>query len=535
MTTPPAAAVSSGRGLRWARIALALLAGAGAALAHPPFGILPGLFGYALLMILSERSATTRGAFWMGWLAGFAYFLISCWWVAEAFLVNPAQAWMAPFAASALPAGLGLFWGTATALYRRFGPRGLERVLVFTALFCLLEWLRGHVLTGFPWNPAGASWKVGSAASQFAAIGGVYGLSVLTVGAAAAFGPLFSVGPRRGRIVTAALGALVVVALVVGGSIRLSQARLELTDTTVRIVQANVAQASKWTPEAYEGIVRRYVDLTAQPAAVTPDLVIWPEGSLPASGNDVFAAGAWEAAAIQSALKPGQTLLMGSGIGEPDPSVPEGGRYYNSLLVVQNLGGPSPAVSAAYDKYRLVPFGEYLPAGRLMGALGVRALTHMPTDFSAGPRPAPIDIPGAPRAQPLICYESLYPGFTTAGANRPDWILNISNDAWFGATSGPLQHLNLASYRAIETGLPVVRSTPTGTSAMIDPWGRVIGDQRLDNGRSGVIDAVLPRPAGTTPYGHLGDLVFWVLIGVGLVAAVYGHRRDQLRPAYTAR
>ena len=526
--TPPRASRAGGRGQHWTRIGLALLAGAGAALAHPPFGILPGLFGYALLMILSERSATTRGAFWMGWLAGFAYFLISCWWVAEAFLVNPAQAWMAPFAASALPAGLGLFWGTATALYRRFGPRGLERVLVFTALFCLLEWLRGHVLTGFPWNPAGASWKAGSAASQFAAIGGVYGLSVLTVGAAAAFGPLFSTGPRRGRIVTAALGALVVAALVVGGSIRLSQARLELTDTTVRIVQANVAQASKWTPEAYEGIVRRYVDLTAQPAAVTPDLVIWPEGSLPASGNDVFAAGAWEAAAIQSALRPGQTLLMGLGIGEPDPSVPEGGRYYNSLLVVQNLGGPSPAVSAAYDKYRLVPFGEYLPAGRLMGALGVRALTHMPTDFSAGPRPAPIDIPGAPRAQPLICYESLYPGFTTASSERPDWILNISNDAWFGATSGPLQHLNLASYRAIETGLPVVRSTPTGTSAMIDPWGRVIGDQRLDNGKSGVIDAVLPRPTGVVPYGRLGDLVFWVLIGVGLVAAVYGRRRERL-------
>lgn len=516
----PRATRQGSRGQRWARIGLALLAGAGAALAHPPFGILPGLFGYALLMILSERSATTRGAFWMGWLAGFAYFLISCWWVAEAFLVNPAQAWMAPFAASALPAGLGLFWGTANALYRRFGPKGLERVLVFTALFCLLEWLRGHVLTGFPWNPAGASWKAGSAASQFAAIGGVYGLSVLTVGAAATFGPLFSTGPRRGRIVTAALGALVVAALVVGGSIRLSQARLELTDTTVRIVQANVAQASKWTPEAYEGIVRRYVDLTAQPAAVTPDLVIWPEGSLPASGNDVFAAGAWEAAAIQSALRPGQTLLMGLGIGEPDPSVPEGGRYYNSLLVVQNLGGPSPAVSSAYDKYRLVPFGEYLPAGRLMGALGVRALTHMPTDFSAGPRPAPIDIPGAPRAQPLICYESLYPGFTTAGANRPDWILNISNDAWFGATSGPLQHLNLASYRAIETALPVVRSTPTGTSAMIDPWGRVIGDQRLDNGQSGVIDAVLPRPAGLTLYGRFGDTLFWLMIGLGLLAGL---------------
>lgn len=525
MTTPPARL--SGRGLRWARIGLALLAGAGAALAHPPFGILPGLFGYALLMILSERSATTRGAFWMGWLAGFAYFLISCWWVAEAFLVNPAQAWMAPFAASALPAGLGLFWGVATALYRRFGPKGLRRVLVFTALFCLLEWLRGHVLTGFPWNPAGASWKAGSAASQFAAIGGVYGLGVLTVGAAAAFGPLFSAGPRKGRIVTAVLGGLMIAGLVAGGSVRLLQARLQLTDTTVRIVQANVAQASKWTPEAYEGIVRRYIALSAQPAAVTPDLVIWPEGSLPASGNDVFAAGAWEAAAIQSALRPGQTLLMGLGIGEPDPSVPEGGRYYNSLLVVQNLGGPSPAVSAAYDKYRLVPFGEYLPAGRLLGALGVRALTHMPTDFSAGPRPAPIDIPGAPRAQPLICYESLYPGFTTAGANRPQWILNISNDAWFGATSGPLQHLNLASYRAIETGLPVVRSTPTGTSAMIDPWGRVIEDQRLDSGQSGVIDSALPRATGLTVYGRFGDLLFWLLIVAGLTPCLYRPRLFQ--------
>src|SRR5690606_30489331 len=139
--------------LRYGRIALALLAGAGAALAHPPFGFLPGLLGYPLLMLLAERSATTRGGFWMGWLAGFAYFFISCWWVAEAFLVNPAQAWMAPFAASLLPIGLGLFWGTATALYRRFHPGAVARALVFAALSSLLEWLRGHVLTGFPWHP----------------------------------------------------------------------------------------------------------------------------------------------------------------------------------------------------------------------------------------------------------------------------------------------------------------------------------------------------------------------------------------------
>lgn len=505
--------------LRLGRIGLALAAGAAAALAHPPFGILPGLLGYALLMFLAERSTSVRGAFWMGWLAGFAYFFISCWWVAEAFLVNEAQAWMAPFAASLLPAGLGLFWGTATALYRRFLPDGVKRALFFAALFCLLEWLRGHVLTGFPWNPAGASWRAGSAASQFASVAGVYGLGFVTVAAAAAFAPLLAAGPRKARLVAAALGALAVAALTVGGAVRLGQAQLELTDTVVRVVQADVDQESKWTPEAYRGIVERYVNLTARPGALTPDLIIWPEGALPASANQVLAAGSAEAVAIARALQPGQTLIMGLSRGVADPSAPEGGRYFNSLFVLADEGGDGLRIGAVYDKYRLVPFGEYLPAGGLLGALGIRSLTHMPVDFSAGPRPAPIDIPGVPRAQPLICYESLYPGFTPGSEGRPGWIVNISNDAWFGRTSGPIQHLNLASYRAIETGLPIARSTPTGVSAMIDPWGRVVGDQRLEPGESGVIDAPLPRPAGVTLYGRIGDLLFWLAVVAGLSAA----------------
>ena len=514
--------------LRLGRIGLALAAGAAAALAHPPFGVLPGLLGYALLMFLAERATSTRGAFWMGWLAGFAYFFISCWWVAEAFLVNPAQAWMAPFAASLLPIGLGLFWGTATALYRRFLPAGVKRVLFFAALFCLLEWLRGHILTGFPWNPAGASWKAGSAASQFAAIGGVYGLSFVTVAAAAAFGPLLGAGPRKARIGSAVLGALVLAALMVGGAVRLAQAQLELTDTVVRIVQADVDQESKWTPEAYRGIVERYVNLTARPGAVTPDLIIWPEGALPASANQVFAPGSPESLAIARAVQPGQSLIIGLGRGLPDPTAPDGARYFNSLFVLTDQGGDGLRITGVYDKYRLVPFGEYLPAGGLLGALGVRSLTHMPTDFSAGPRPAPIDIPGAPRAQPLICYESLYPGFTAGAAGRPAWIVNISNDAWFGRTSGPLQHLNLASYRAIETGLPVVRSTPTGVSAIIDPWGRVVDDARLDPGESGVIDARLPAPTSVTLYGRTGDLLFWLAVLGGLAPAVRLRRITRL-------
>nr|WP_234989475.1 apolipoprotein N-acyltransferase [Brevundimonas sp. SH203] len=488
---------------RLIRILLALLAGAGTAFAHPPFGILIGLLGYPLLMILSERSDTARGAFWMGWLAGFAYFFVGCWWVAEAFFVNPEQAWMAPFAASLLPAGLGLFWGTATALYRRFAPIGPVRVLLFAALFCIFEWLRGHVLTGFPWNPAGATWKAGGGMSQLASVVGVYGLSLVTVAATSAFGPLVGPGLKRDRLISAGLGALTLMSVGIFGAVRLAQSHLEFTDTVVRLVQADVKQETKWSPEAYRSIVDRYVTLTGQAAARTPNVVVWPEGALPASANDVFAS--TDAGAIAAALRPGQTLLMGLARGEPDLTAPEGARYYNSLFVLADEGGAGLRVAAVYDKHRLVPFGEYLPLGSLMTSIGLRSLVHMPSDFSAGPTPEPITVPGAPRAQILICYESLYPGFTPGAAGRPDWIVNASNDAWFGATSGPRQHLNLASYRAIETGLPIARATPTGISAMIDPWGRIVDGEKLEPGVMGVIDAPLPRPTGITPYGRFGD------------------------------
>lgn len=511
---------------RWGRIALALLAGAGAALAHPPFGVLPGLLGYPLLMLLAERSSKVRGGFWVGWLAGFAYFFIGCWWVAEAFLVNKDQAWMAPFAASLLPMGLGLFFGTATALYRRFAPEGARRVLLFAALFALLEWLRGHVLTGFPWNPTGAAWAAGSAMSQFASVGGVYGLGLLTLGAVSALGLLIDPGARRQRLVGAGAGVLVLVGLFVFGALRLSSAELVRGPTLVRLVQADIPQESKWSPEAYQAIVDRYVALTAQRGAALPDVVIWPEGALPATANDVFSSP--DAQAIAGALQTGQTLLMGLSRGEADPRAEGGARYYNSLFALNDEGAAGLRIGAIYDKHRLVPFGEYLPLGRLMSRIGVRSLVHVPADFSPGPRPAPISLVNAPNAQPLICYESLYPGFTPAreGA-RPAWIVNVSNDAWFGKTSGPRQHLNLASYRAIETGLPVARATPTGVSAMIDPWGRIADGERLDPDHSGVIDARLPEPAAPTIYGRWGDGLFALLLALMLAGGLGWRRRGR--------
>lgn len=503
----------SGAWLRVVAIALALLAGAGAAVAFPPWSIWPGLLGYPLLMVLSERTATVRGAFGIGWLAGFAYFMVGCWWVAEAFLVNPDQAWMAPFAASLLPAGLGLFWGMATALYHRLAARrGVERVFLFAALFCLFEWLRGHILAGFPWNPAGAVWPAGSAPSQVAAYIGVYGLGLLTVLGVSTLG--LAAGPGRWKVKAGYLagGGLLLASLFLVGMERLSHAELRLTATQVRIVQPDVDQQAKWEPEQFEAIVRRYTNLSASQSGARPDVIIWPEGALPITANEAFES--WVGQSMDLSLEPGQTLIAGFSRAE---AVPDGEpRYFNSLFVLHDDG--QLRVSAIYDKYRLVPFGEFLPFGDLMSATGIRSLVHVPADFSAGPRSQPVDIPGAPRAQPLICYESLYPGFTSTAGGRPGWIINISNDAWFGRTSGPRQHLNLAAYRAIETGLPMVRSTPTGISALIDPWGRV--GARLQPGESGTLDVRLPEAIASPLYAKIGDTLFAMALAILLICGL---------------
>ena len=505
---------------RAAVIATSLLAGAAAALAHPPFGLLPGLLGYALLLVLADRSdgeRPLRSAFWRGWLAGFAYFFIGCWWVAEAFLVDARQAWMAPFAASLLPAGLGLFWGAACALYRKIAPRHLGRVLVFASCVALLEWLRGHVLTGFPWNLPGESWRAGGAVSQAASWAGAYGLTWMTVFAFSALAPLVQAGSRRPRLAMAAAGVVLLGALGIAGAVRLSGATETRTDVLVRIVQPDVPQEDKWTADAFRSIVVRYLGLTAQPSTGrTPDIVIWPEGALPAAAEDLFAPQAWTAEAISSAVRPGQTLLMGTYRGERGPDGRM--RYYNSLLALRQTGGGL-RTEAVYDKHRLVPFGEYLPAETLLAPLGIKELVHVGDGFSHGPRPRPLRLPGLPDVQPLICYESLFPGLAD-GSRRAAWIVNISNDAWFGRTSGPLQHLNLASYRAIEQGLPVVRSTPTGVSGVIDAYGRIRDDQRLEPGARGIIDAYLPAPLENTYFSRIGNAAFWLFVVAGLIVAL---------------
>jgi apolipoprotein N-acyltransferase len=299
----------------------------------------------------------------------------------------------------------------------------------------------------------------------------------------------------------------------------------------VRVVQADVRQEAKYDEQNFRNIVERYLRLTALPSSRRPDVVIWPEGALPAAANDFLAPGTWTLDGIAGAVQPGQNLMIGA---YRVSDGPKGPLYYNSLLVFRR-GPEGLKLTGLYDKHRLVPFGEYLPMEPLLTRLGLKDMAHIGDGFTAGPPPQPIKPLGLPEVQPLICYESLYPGFARAGArlsgHRPRWIVNVSNDAWFGRTSGPWQHLNQASYRAIEEGLPIIRSTPTGVSAVIDSYGRVQRGALQGLGASGVVDAAVPPALSPTLFVKWGEAVFWLLVILSflcpLLILIFGRK---LRP-----
>lgn len=503
----------------------ALAGGLLAALAFPPFGFLPGLAGFALVLWSLQRPADRplRAAALRGGLAGLGYFAVSVVWVVEPFLVDErTYGWMAPFALVLMAGGLSLFWAAAGVAFRRTGALGLPGLFAFAACLSAVEWLRGHVLTGFPWNLPGEAWPAGSPLSQGAALAGAYGLTWATLVLCAS--PAWILAPgsgrRRGLRVAAVLGAFL--SLHAWGAARIAAAPGPAAGPVVRIVQADIDQKTKWRPENLEGIFRTYLDLSTRPAASTPLMIVWPEGALPAVINDLLAPGSPWRSALARSLAPGQVLAMGANRVEPDAA---GALTYRNSLVLLQGTGTDLALAGVYDKHRLVPFGEFMPLGDLAGRIGLRSLVHMPEDFTAGPPPAPLQLPGLPAVQPMICYEALFPGFTRAASRRsgvrPAWILNVSNDAWFGRGSGPWQHLNMARYRAIEEGLPIVRSTPTGVSAVIDSTGRITGPT-LGLGAAGVIDAPLLAARAPTPYVRWGDLPFLAMLV--LSAALAGHK-----------
>jgi apolipoprotein N-acyltransferase len=262
---------------------------------------------------------------------------------------------------------------------------------------------------------------------------------------------------------------------------------------------------------------------------------VWSEGAIPIYANDLLAPGQGWSELIRRSMHPGETLMLGA-IRLTGPAAKP--HAYNSLISVRAEGADL-KVTGVYDKYRLVPFGEYLPAAQILQPLGFKDLAHLTDGFDSGPPPRPIAPEGVPVVQPLICYESLFPDLVreavTGGKVRPRWIVNVSNDSWFGVTSGPLQHLNQASYRAIEEGLPIVRATPTGVSAVIDAYGRVVPGKSIGLGGIGLIDEALPRALPVTTYGRAGEASLGVLMAISLLSALERLRTLARRTAMTIR
>jgi apolipoprotein N-acyltransferase len=499
----------------WRRALFAVLTGALSVLAFAPVHAWPVMFASfgALVWLLDgchARHATLgtrlRCAAVVGFWFGFGFFLAGLYWIAEAFLVEPwRHAWLIPFVMTAMPAGMALFFVAACVLAMAMWLPGVGRVFALAIAFGLAEFARGHVLTGLPWNLNGYALLGSLPLMQLAALFGVYALGLIAVLLFASPAAVFAPSGSRlaGRLPAATLVVLMLGALALGhvwGERRLAAAESADTDVRLRIVQANVDQALKWRPENSEEIFADYLRLTKSDGIESVDLVIWPETAVPfllADAPDALAL-------IGDSLPQGTALLVGSArlVEERDA---QGGlaarRIYNSLLIVDDKG----TVLDAYDKRHLVPFGEYLPFQDFLESLGFMQMTGVRGGFSEGSGPLLLAVPGAPHARPLICYEIIFPDEIAGSGERPGWLLNLTNDAWFGSSAGPYQHFHQARVRAVEQGLPLARAANTGISAVIDPYGRIHAEIGL--GGTGVADANLPQAIMPTLFVRRGNIL----------------------------
>jgi apolipoprotein N-acyltransferase len=492
----------------WRARAVAFGVGLLSALSFAPFGIFPFLlFAFAALVLLIDGAQRgvhpKRDAMFVGWAFGFGHFLAGLYWIGYAFTVDAAaHAWQLPFVAVLFPGGLALFPALACLLASAFWRPGAARIFVFAGAYGIAEWLRGHVLTGFPWNLAAYSWGALPGILQSAAVIGAYGLTIATVLLGASLAELGSPRPRSWLLPTA-LSALFVFAWL-GGELRLALVDPgTVPGVALRLVQPGVPQQEKYLPQFRARNWQRLVALSIVPAEHPPTHIIWPEAAPPF----LLAQHPEAMADVAFLTTRGRVLLTGAV--RVEASVDGGFRAFNGFYVF----GRSGQLLDVYDKFHLVPFGEYLPLAQFLGALGITKLVEMPDGFTPGPGPQAFIVPGAPPAGPLICYEILFPG-AVVGRSRPGWFVNVTDDSWFGDSSGPYQHLLTARVRAIEEGIPVARAANTGISAVIDPLGRVISS--LDLGKVGVVDASLPRALPVTPYARLGD------VGFGLILALCG-------------
>jgi apolipoprotein N-acyltransferase len=509
----------------WKRAAIALAAGALSALAMAPVNAWPVLFlTFPVVVWLIDGAGAGRwhgvpAAALAGWWFGLGYFVPGLYWIGYAFLVDaPTFAWLMPFAVLGLPAYLALFPALGFALARLIWTRDGSRVIALAASLTVSEWLRGHVLSGFPWNAFGYALTEPLALAQAASLIGLWGMTFLTVAIFASPAVLIDGRSRQRRPwIAPSLALLLLAAMGVFGVIRLSlQPTTMVATAKLRIMQPNLQQDVRFNYAAKADVMKKYLTLSDRASGPQStgvrdaSILIWPESAFP-----FFLTREADAMAQIAELLPNGTVLITGSVRAPD--LPPGTtitRAYNSIYVIDHDG----SVLSIYDKLHLVPFGEYLPFQDWMEKLGFVQLTKVQGGFIPGTRRRAMEMPNAPRALPLICYEAIFPGEVAARDDRPGWIVNLTNDGWFGISSGPYQHLQQARLRAIEQGLPVVRAANTGISAVIDPMGRIVA--RLGLGVEGVLDSSLPSAIAPTIYARSGDIPAALMVAAALILVI---------------
>ena len=492
-------------------LAIAFFAGATFVVALPPLSLAPmALLAFATLFVALDKRIA-RWAFVIGWAFGLGQFAVGISWIAESFYIDADRfGALAVPAVAALAAVLALFPAFAALIYAklvrlRAFSGAFARAVVFAAAWTGGEWLRGHVLTGFPWNLAAYTLADLTAMRQPAAWVGSYGLSFLVVLAGGWLGAGL-LGRGRARALPIGLAFALVAVTWGAGAWQASRQSPPESGIRLRIVQGNIPQAEKWGPGSRERMLETYLRLSERSGRF--DVLLWPETAFPGFLDEDSSA----LARIAEILPEGAILLTGA----PDRVNAENGtRYLNTIQALDQRG----EILTRYAKHHLVPFGEYvplrewLPLPRIVESLG---------DFTPGPGPRTLALSGVPPVAPAICYEVIFPGHVIDRLLRPEWIFNATNDAWFGTTFGPEQHLASARMRAVEEGLPVIRAANTGISSVIDARGNVI--RRLDLDRAGIVDAALPSALPPTLYSRIGDLALPPLILMVWLGTAFGMR-----------
>jgi apolipoprotein N-acyltransferase len=461
------------------------------------------------------RVTGLRAAFGAGWWMGFGYFVAGLWWLGAAFLVDADHfAWALPLGVLALPAGLAFFWAVGFAIARLLWSSGPARIFALAFGLGLSEWARGLVFTGFPWNDLGMALGSNLVLAQVASLTGLHGLTFLSIAIFASPATVWRPSTSSFILTPVVVATAALVLLAGFGAIRLSApASSSIPGVKLRLIQPNISQGASFAPENKDAIVARYFALSDSDANrrgvgdVTH--LIWPESAFPF----ILSRDKKVLSEITDFLREGAILITGAA--RVEDIAGQEARYYNSIEVLSREG----LSQRRYDKQHLVPFGEYVPFEGALEGLGITQFVQAPGGFTAGFGRRALDVPGLPEAIPLICYEAIFPieiGDAFSGAKRPDWMLNLTDDAWFGLTPGPYQHFAQARLRAIELGLPLVRDANSGISAIVDGFGRETVKAPL--GVETVLDADLPTPLPPTWQSRFGSLGA-ALIALALLAA----------------